>query len=211
MSNVLISQQNIESEAKNTLEGGLIIQNLNTITPTFRYRRIVSHKYTFRAGFEVDYNQQKDNFFEDEASNLGLSGTYTESNSLYSLSLGYAYHLKGNDRISPYIGLDLVGGYGFSSEIGLNSDGSVFINKYEIYRNDRTLRYGTRILFGMDYLFYKNAFVGFETGLNFAVQHKYGTNEAITTAGTTVNTYENTYTTSFLNANGIIVRFGFRF
>lgn len=211
MSNVVISQQNIESEEKNTLEGGLNIQNFNTITPTFRYRRIVSNKFSLRAGFEIDYNQQKDNFFEDEAGNLGLTGTYTQSNSLYTLSLGFAYHLKGNDRISPYIGIDLLGGYGFSSETGLNSDGSVFINDYELYRNGSTLLYGTRLLFGMDYYFYKNAFVGFETGLNFSNKNIYGINEAITIAGTTVNTYENAYSNSLLNSSRLLIRVGFRF
>jgi hypothetical protein len=211
ISNVLISQERLEKGSKNSLEAGINLQSVPTLTPMLRYRYFVSNRVSLRAGMELSVFTNKAYFFEEEAGNTGLEGIMTRKNTSTVLHLGFAYHLKGNDRLSPYFGVDFLGGIGFSEDFGTNTDGNVFVNDYEVVKTSRNTQFGGNMFFGMDYHCYKNVFIGFEAGMILSVKNYSGVNEALTISGVTVNTYENDYSTLNLNQSGFLVRAGFKF
>ena len=73
----------------------------------------------------------------------------------FSLGLGYERHLKGTDRLSPYLG----GGFNMS---------------HSNINNFKKIDFGLDALAGMDYYVFENVYLGLELGLSFAVNNDRG-------------------------------------
>ena len=87
----------------------------------------------------------------------GVSGTTIKSN-LFQVTFfpGFEYHFKGNDRISPYLGMDL--GVGFMSN---KQNYSSTTNSSP----DQYFLFGFNFVTGVDIFLYRGLYTGVEIGL----------------------------------------------
>ena len=116
-----------------------------------------------------------------------------ESTTKIGLGFGVEKHFAGTDRLSPYVGGDLL--------VGFNSS-KVEQGSYE-EKGPNGFRLGVRGVFGADYYFAKNLYLGVEAGLGI-FYHNTGKTEI---NGTTVNDGSNRFEITPSVVGGVRVGF----
>lgn len=167
-------------------------------------RYFTSENLAYRFSVNLGSNSNTEDI--DEYSNPGTTtemhttGKDKKSNTGISLGFGLEKHFTGTDRLSPYIGGDLLIGY-FSQKdtsettsinSGLNTVAETNSSKGEV-KGPNTFSFGVRGVLGADYYFTKHVFLGVEAGIGvgFSSEGKTTTSHTFTSGGsTTSNTTE---------------------
>lgn len=142
-------------------------------------RYFLTDNSALRLGLHLSSNTVKENLWDNKFENKGV---YTERASALNLNLGYEKHFKGTNRLSPYVGADVLLGFGGEKVQGDNTDGNDYRPNYEFTGKTSNFTWGVRGVIGADYYFAKNVYLGVEAGWGFV-----NTIDGKTTIKTTVN------------------------
>jgi len=146
-------------------------------TNGIRYRMFNSESSAIRIGFSVGGG--KESTVNSQATEItGSTGQIVAVDALYdyessfnfSIRPGYEMHFDGTDRLSPYVGAELVFGIGRNSIerefFGGNSATAVAENfaVFSLTRTEGTTTVGLNALAGVDYYIADNLYLGAEIG-----------------------------------------------
>jgi opacity protein-like surface antigen len=106
------------------------------------------------------------------------------------ISLGADKHFAGTDKLSPYVGADLVFGMGNSSEKWDKYDGFGYDADVTATIKSPETMIGLNLVAGTDYYFAENIYVGLELGLGFGTITSKATETVVTVAGTSTTSLE---------------------
>lgn len=126
--------------------------------PMFKARYFKAEKLAYRATLFVANDSYTDNSVEH------VVGKENE----FGLGLGFGIekHFTGTERLSPYVGGDVILGYS-----SISSKETESLPSQPVYTFERTgpnnFGFGLRGVFGADYYFAKRVFLGVEAGLGF--------------------------------------------
>lgn len=148
VSGTLLAQKASSDDSKFSLEGMINYNSTTGISwnaPAVRMRYFMNDNDVVRLSVGMNLNK-----IEDVTSG-------------FNLGLGYERHLKGTDKLSPYLG----GG---------------FCMKATNLNDEKTNDFGLNALAGMDYYVFENVYLGLELGLSFAVNDDRGLYNSMTSA-----------------------------
>jgi hypothetical protein len=181
-------EKNLKPQSGVTLDvnfnpfGGANVIGINSLNMRF----FASPNMAIRLGIGLDYNQDKyDNLLSGDDMYIAKSSTL-----LLGLRPGLEKHFVGTERLSPYIGAELViEMFGANAKI---EDGSDILEisgaTDEELTNMNYTQLGLGLIAGTDFYFSKNIYLGVEVGFGF--RHKsYGEVE-ISDGTTTVSLTE---------------------
>lgn len=182
-----------------------------------RFRYFQTESIAFRAGFNLSSLNDKSNFYGAAGSaDADKKGTLTKSGTEFLFNLGVEKHFAGTDRLSPYVGADILFGTG-SQKVkheNVNNGANAFQNDFN--KEDKGPGYvsvGLRAVVGADYYIAKRLYLGVEAGFGF-VYAKEGKEKITTTTGGTTTVVENKSSGSTFNIKPSVitgVRVGFAF
>lgn len=173
-----------------------------------RGRYFLNDQTALRLGLNISSQSDKQNFWKDSTSTKGV---LTDRTSQININLGYEKHFKGTNRLSPYVGGDVLLGFGSNKTIGDNTDGTSYSATRSFDMKTSNFSWGVRGVVGADYYFAKNVYLGVEAGLGF-MNEIGGKTKGSSTNGTTTTNYEFKSEGSTFNFNPSIVtgvRLGF--
>ncbi len=150
----------------------------------FKARYFKSESIAYRGLFTIGVDSETTKMNPDDLK---------ESTTKIGLGFGVEKHFAGTDRLSPYVGGDLL--------VGFNSS-KVEQGSYE-EKGPNGFRLGVRGVFGADYYFAKNLYLGVEAGLGI-FYHNTGKTEI---NGTTVNDGSNRFEITPSVVGGVRVGF----
>ncbi len=160
------------------LSGGLLNSNvnLNNNAGLLRFRYFVKNDIAIRLGFSVTNKSETKNFYAPAGLPIsGLQGSLVNKNSGITVNLGAEKHFKGSDRLSTYVGADVLLFSNNASEKRENTNvaGTAFQQGFggDIKgRNSVGVAgsgIGFRLVTGAEYYFVKNVYIGAELGFGF--------------------------------------------
>lgn len=147
------------------LTGGLLNTDIRLSEGALlKMRYFNSDQSAFRVGLNLTSKTEKQNFWEDNTSSN--KGTHTSTEREIQLHLGYEKHFGGTDRLSPYLGADLILGLGGVTEKGDKTDGNSYRPDFQFkYSESARISTGLRAVIGADYYFVRNMYLGIEGSL----------------------------------------------
>ncbi len=196
-----------------SLEGQLSYNtaSLSFNAPSMRMRYFFADDMAARVSLSIQNSSTKD-FYYELPNNAGGVGTEINKTSMTMISLGAEKHFAGTDKLSPYIGADLVYGMGGSSANWDKFDGSNYDATVTATVKNPSSMLGLNLVAGTDYYFAENFYLGLELGLGFSsTTEKAG--ETVVTAGGTSTTILSPEAKSSNFGNNFIgnFRLGWRF
>ncbi|WP_300598755.1 hypothetical protein [Niabella sp.] len=169
------------------LSGGVLNSNfeLNEQGNLLRFRYFAKETLAFRLGFGLSSVRNTKNLYDP--SDDAHKGTFKTSQTDFLVNLGVEKHFEGTDRLSPYVGGDLllsvankktefndatIGGTAYAKD----NSGSV--------KGPGSVGFGVRAVAGADYYIAKRVFLGAEAGFGFLSTKKGKTTTNINDAPT---------------------------
>ena len=148
--------------------------SLNNGMNQIRGRYFLSSSMAIRAGLNITASNNKKNFSENPDGSGG-TGTAKQSSMGISIMPGFEKHFAGTDRLSTYVGADLLIGIASASEKTENSDGDAYVKDLSVeykggWSNGNArggFSFGVRGVAGADYYFVPNVYLGAEFGWGF--------------------------------------------
>ncbi|AOM76936.1 hypothetical protein [Pedobacter steynii] len=188
---------------------------LNDGAALLRFRYFNKEKVAYRLGFNVSSTNDKTNAFGTGA-NEGKKGTFTEKATKVLINLGIEKHFAGTDRLSPYVGGDILFGTGTTKTTADNTTakGAAYADGvFNEVKGPGYVSIGLRGVVGADYYIAKRLYLGVEAGLGLVYEKEGKTKIKSTTAGTTTSTEFKSAGSSFNIKPSVItgVRVGFAF
>lgn len=149
------------------LTGGLNNANFDLNTGVLKFRYFLKDDLGLRLGFSTNSNKTE----SIDNSNPNNVETTINKRSNFTLNLGAEKHFAGTERLSTYVGADLLLNFrGAKTEYTENNyfynvDGANVDNAGNFTNNAGT-QFGLRLVTGADYYIAKKVFLGVEAGLN---------------------------------------------
>lgn len=202
------------------LTGGINNTNfdLNNGAGLLRFRYFHKADLAFRLGFNVQSSSNTTNAYGIVGSpNEGKEGSSKNNNTNILINLGVEKHFAGTDRLSPYVGADILFGTGSVKRSYENTTGfgsSVYADNVSgEVKGPGEISFGLRGVIGADYYIAKRLYLGVEAGLGFEYAKAGKTTSTTTVGGTTTTVKSKSAGNGFdLDANVITgVRIGFAF
>lgn len=141
----------------------------------FKARYFSTDKLAYRISFGLNTNSDK-----KDKMGTDMTGKTVNSSSDFLVGFGLEKHFTGTDRLSPYVGGELL--LGFDSK--KNTDETNYTNgNYDktVIKGANGFGFGARGVFGADYYFAKKVFLGVEAGLQLMYT---STGKTVTTSET---------------------------
>lgn len=185
------------------------------VAPGLRFRYFATENIAVRVSLGFSSTKRTDNWYENEIDNSGGAGTFVSKEGTTTIGIGGEYHFKGTEKLSPYAGLDINFGMSAIRTEGDQADATGWIAPdYSSESEQKAAGFGVGLVFGTDYYFAENFYLGVELGLGFnSYTAKEGT-ASTTVAGVTTEFKGNEAKESGFsnNANfGGMFRLGWRF
>jgi len=186
--------QKPSSDVPMTLEGQLGITNpaggagLDFVAPSVRFRYFLTDNIAARVTLGINSTSSTNTVYENPDFS-GATGEYMIRNAAWNAAVGAEYHFAGTDRLSPYVGLDVIFGGAKTTTEGTNTDGtgSAYVADVSFNSEDPRSIFGVGLALGTDFYFAENFYVGVEMGMAWAnVTTKPGSYEN-TAGGTTTS------------------------
>ncbi|WEK19715.1 MAG: hypothetical protein P0Y49_00905 [Candidatus Pedobacter colombiensis] len=191
--------------------------NLNDGAGLLRFRYFQKNDVAFRLGFNVGSTNKTNNVYGTGA-NEGKEGFGKLKATEILINLGIEKHFAGTDRLSPYVGADILFGTSTSKANLENATGTVQLPVFTDGTNietkfPSTTSIGLRGVVGADYYIAKRLFLGVEAGLGFAYKTKGKSEQTTTINNVSVTTKHKSAGNSYeINPSVITgVRVGFAF
>ncbi len=196
-----------------SLEGQMSF-NTSTLSfnaPSLRMRYFLADDLAARLSLTINNSSTKDYYYES-ANNAGGEGTEINKISMTTISLGAEKHFAGTDKLSPYVGADLLFGMGNTTAKWDKFDGVGYNANVTANVKNPSSMIGLNLVAGTDYYFAENFYAGLELGLGLqSVNNKAG-ESSVTVSGTTTTTLTEPSKSSAFGNNFIgNIRLGWRF
>ena len=128
---------------------------------TLNFDYALSDEWLLRLGFGLDVDKS--------VTDNGDLGKGHSTVSSFEIKPGVAYRFSGTNRLEPYVGAELVYGFGSSLKYSeVSSEGKTTETKSK----DKTNYFGANALTGFDFYVAKDLYVGAEVGFGFVVTPK---------------------------------------
>lgn len=189
-----------------------------------RFRYFNTEKVAYRLGFNVSSTNNKANGYGLVGSkDAGKKGTYTLKATEVLINLGIEKHFTGTDRLSPYVGGDILFGTGSMRQTSDNATGTVSSdgelsaayrdNYFNEVKGPGYVSFGLRGVVGADYYIAKRMYLGVEAGLGLVYEKEGKSKDKTTVSGVTTTTEHKSAGSSFNIKPSVItgVRIGFAF
>lgn len=203
------------------LTGGINNTNfqLNDGAGLLRFRYFQKENLAFRLGFNVGTQKETNKAYGTAGTpNADKEGSSTRNETQFLVNLGVEKHFTGTERLSPYVGADLLIGASSKKTSFENATGSVASPVYtdgtsSEVKGPGTTIFGLRGVIGADYYIAKRLYLGAEAGFGFAYAKDGKTTTTTTTAGNTNTVTQKSAGNNFGISPSIItgVRIGFAF
>ncbi len=199
------------------LSGGVLNSDfrLNENGNLLRFRYFTQDKMALRVGFGLSSNNETANAY---GANANETGEVVRKNTDLLINLGLEKHFTGTERLSPYVGADVLVGFSSRKRSYENSNNNFGNPSYVANVSGSTtgpgsVSFGLRGVVGADYYFAKRLFLGVEGGLGLLYAKEGKTKTSSTVAGNTTTTEFKSAGNSFeINPSVITgVRIGFVF
>ena len=186
--------------------------SLQLNAPSFRMRYFIKDKIATRLTVMIDNSIDRDYINVVPGNSSSAQGHIINKNLDMIINIGGEKHFIGTDKLSPYIGSDILIGFGNTKRDLMNTDGISWIGNYTEKSYNPRNHVGLNIVGGTDYYFLNNFYAGLELGIGFI--------STSTKAGKTVTQIIENQTTTltppskeFLLTNNFIgnFRIGWRF
>lgn len=189
-----------------------IFTKSGAITPYLKYRYFINENSVLRSTLLIHYSSKTESILQ--SNDVGV-GSIQRINSMTNFALGYEHHLS-DERLSPYIGIELMVGTGKNDVFGLRTDSLVFVNTLNYSSKRRINQFGVGIFTGVDFELYKGLFIGTEIGFSIInTNYKEGEfrvdDSASSTAATTTTKIPEIKFNTFSLVNIGTVRVGWKF
>lgn len=168
------ASQNYNPNSKNTIEVNVNLQTgsspISFDAPSLRLRRFIKDDLAFRALVAVSTFSNTDQVYDQ--GNRSNFGTTTQSNWNFNVGVGAEKHIKSTDKLSVYVGAQAMFAAGGGSFKGTNTaNGFTYVSGGE-FKNSISGGYGFGLMgvFGADYYFTKNVYVGSEISFGYTYQ-----------------------------------------
>jgi hypothetical protein len=206
------------------LSGGLLNTNvnLNNNAGLLRFRYFLNDGLAVRLGLGVNSKSTTDNYYA--GANNSIVGSKERKNSGIIFNLGVEKHLPGTERLSTYVGADLIVSLSAASENWANLNGNTntaVVGYFREIKGFNTLNAGTnaatgfglRLVAGGEYYIVKNVYLGAELGFGFVSSKFKDITDKTTIGGVTTVNDRNEPGKSFDISPSVItgVRIGFQF
>lgn len=152
------------------LSGGVLNSNfeLNEQGNLLRFRYFAKESLAFRLGFGLSSTKSTDNVYD--ADDDSRKGTYKTAETDFLLNLGVEKHFTGTERLSPYVGGDLL--LSVANEKTEFNNASMSGNSYSdgnsgSIKGPGSVGFGVRAVVGADYYIAKRVYLGAEAGFGF--------------------------------------------
>lgn len=194
------------------VSGGISNTDFGLIGSTAKFRYFIKDDLAVRAGLGLV--SRKDETNTVPASNGNQSTTVARFTDR-TFTIGAEKHFGGADRLSTYVGADILLGFqGASSKTTTNFDGSSTSVEGQGLGRRAGSNFGIRVTTGADYYFSKKLYLGVEVGLGYTM----GTSDEVNTtvvlpngnSTTTVTTAKGTNSETFTNVVGGL-KLGYQF
>jgi len=198
------------------LTGGVLNSNfnLNEAGSLLRFRYFTQEKTAVRLGFNLSSTKETANAYGPN----GETGSVKRSQTEFLLNLGLEKHFTGTERLSTYVGGDILFAYANGKQDYSNSTNNFASPVYQANvsgerKGPSTLGVGLRAVAGADYYFTKKVYLGVEGGFGFLYQKQGKTTTTNTNpAGSTTVTTESAGNSFSIEPSVITgVRIGFVF
>jgi outer membrane protein W len=196
-----------------SLEGQLSYNtaSLSFNAPTLRMRYFLADNLAARVSLSINNSSEKTYYYENP-NNAGGEGTEINKSSMTMIALGAEKHFNGTDKLSPYVGADLVYGMGNNSAKWDKYDGFGYNADVTATVKNPSSMFGLNLVAGTDYYFAENFYFGLELGLGFMSESEKAGETVVTTAGNPVTTLTEPSKSSGFGNNFIgNARIGWRF
>lgn len=199
-----------------SLEGQMSF-NTSTLSfnaPSLRMRYFFTDNFASRVSLTINNSSTKDYYYE-LADNKGGEGTEINKTTMIAFSLGAEKHFTGTDKLSPYVGADLVYGVGNTSAKWDKFDGVGYSPNISATVKNPSTMMGLNLVAGTDFYFAENFYAGLELGIGIQSINEKAGETSVTTSGattTTTTTYTEPSKSSSFGNNFIgNLRLGWRF
>lgn len=199
------------------LSGGVLNSDfrLNETGNLLRFRYFTQDKLALRLGFGLSSANETANAYGATDSQ---EGEVTRKSTDLLVNLGLEKHFTGTERLSTYVGGDLLIGYGSTKASYENSNNNfnnpAFVDNVSgSVSGPNTLSLGLRGVVGADYYFAKRLYLGVEGGFGLLYAKEGKTKISNTVAGNTTTSEVESAGNSFEVSPSVItgVRIGFIF
>jgi len=188
--------------------------NLNEGAGMLRFRYFQKENLAYRLGFNVGSNNVTKNAYGTDNKEGSAKSRATD----FLVNLGVEKHFAGTERLSPYVGGDILFGAGTRKVSFENATGPANAPLYADNTSSESkgpgyVSFGLRGVIGADYYIAKRLFLGVEAGFGFAYEKEGKKTNTTTVNGTTTTVKVKSAGNNFEINPSIItgVRVGFAF
>ena len=186
--------------------------NTGVFEPNLKARIVFSSIHVLRSNLTFQYNNDKREILEQNGNGVGSVETLNQH---YQITIGYEYLFK-KDRITPYLGFELITGWGKNDEYGSRTDSILFVSDLNYSSQSPISQIGLGVFSGFDFSIVEGLYIGTEIGIQY-ISTKYARGEfrvmdasSATAADVVTSIPENQIKTFGVSGVGVI-RLGWKF
>jgi hypothetical protein len=186
--------------------------NLNIIEPSLKWRVLFNNNHIFRSNWSIySYNNKKE-ILENSGDGVGYVETINQN---YNITIGYEYVIN-KEKLSPYLGFELIAGWGKIEEYGSRTDSLIFISDLNYSSKIPTNKIGLGVFSGIDINIFEDVYIGTEIGIQYIVSHQnrgeYKVEDASSASASSISTPIVANDIKQLGISGIgVIRVGWKF
>lgn len=164
-----VMAQKPSADVPMTLEGqlGYNASTLSFTAPSVRFRYFLTDNIAARVTLGINATSSTDYVYETPGDLTSPNGEVSAKSNAWNAAIGAEYHFAGTDRLSPYAGLDIM--FGGAKDTDEGTDVDFLTGTYEAGSSytieDPSSLFGVALVFGTDFYFAENFYVGLEMGM----------------------------------------------
>ena len=137
--------------------------NTGVFEPNLKARIVFSGEHVLRSNLTFQYNSNKFEILEQNGNGVGSVESIGQN---LQISIGYEYLFK-NDKFSPYLGFELITGFGKNEQYGSRTDSIIFVSDLNYSSKVPSSQIGIGLFSGFDFSIVDGLYIGTEIGFQY--------------------------------------------
>ena len=137
--------------------------NTGVFEPNLKARIVFSDEHVLRSNLTFQYNSNKFEILEQNGNGVGSVESIGQN---LQISIGYEYLFK-NDKLSPYLGFELITGFGKNEQYGSRTDSIIFVSDLNYSSKVPSSQIGIGLFSGFDFSIVDGLYIGTEIGFQY--------------------------------------------
>ena len=137
--------------------------NTGVFEPNLKARIVFSGEHVLRSNLTFQYNSNKFEILEQNGNGVGSVESIGQN---LQISIGYEYLFK-NDKLSPYLGFELITGFGKNEQYGSRTDSIIFVSDLNYSSKVPSSQIGIGLFSGFDFSIVDGLYIGTEIGFQY--------------------------------------------